>query len=134
VKTNRFLDHESEDLQSPSGPQRDTANTPSAKCKSKFLMCAPLRIHDGADPHEGLWVGESSGRWHGNNVYAGALVAGQYLSVGCDVFLKAQPGQLQVPSPCESPPLILFCFRPTSQKLVCVCKRLYETDWSRRTA
>mmetsp|Transcript_88270 Transcript_88270/g.129061 ORF Transcript_88270/g.129061 Transcript_88270/m.129061 type:complete len:737 (-) Transcript_88270:458-2668(-) len=58
-------------------------------------MCAPLRIHDGADPHEGLWVGESSGRWHGNKVYAGALVAGQYLSVGCDVFLKAQPGQLQ---------------------------------------
>ena len=100
VRTNRFLDQdEHSDASSPShGSHRSSPPSAGAKPQYGGVVLQPaLPIHNGGDVQEGLWVGGSIGTWRGNKLYAGALLANQqYLAVGSDVFLKAQPGQLQV--------------------------------------
>jgi len=60
-------------------------------------MQHPLAVQAGVDPSEGMWAGECVGCFQGNKLYSGAVINDQYFAVGSDVFLKAQPGELQVP-------------------------------------
>ena len=94
-RADRFLDGSYNDDRAASeekSPGRQGLNTVAV-----VAMRAPLHIHEGSDVHEGLWVGDCIGLSRGNKLYSGALLGDQYVAVGADVYLKAQPGQLQVP-------------------------------------
>jgi hypothetical protein len=79
IRTNRFLDEDSgEDERNassqkasravPSTPS-STSKPPPSNGKNRMVMRAPLPVHDGAEPNEGLWVGDCAGRWRGNKLY-----------------------------------------------------------------
>lgn len=84
--------------QNPSAPNASVGE----KRKSQVLLRDPLKISAGADPHDGSWVGDCIGRWKGNKLYGGALIGKeQYVAVGSDVLLKAEPGHDPVSHNCS---------------------------------
>ena len=92
IRQSRFLD----DDVPVAGCQRTQSPNASAGLKRKghVVLRDPLPLFPGADSHDGMWVGNCIGRWKGNKVYGGALIARQqYVAVGSDVLLKAEPGQ-----------------------------------------
>jgi hypothetical protein len=104
IRQSRFLDDDIPEGGISASCHR--APTP-AKSKGQIALRSPLQLSDGADPTDGMWVGECIGRWKGNKLYAGALIAKrQYVAVGADVLLKAEPGY--DPVPCAS----AACARP----------------------
>ena len=101
-RADRFLDRSYNDGRAASEEKSPAAGSgvegrQGLNTEAVVAMRAPLRIHEGGDALEGLWVGDCIGLWRGNKLYSGALLGDQYVAVGADVYLKAQPGQLQVP-------------------------------------
>ena len=96
VRADRFLDGSYNDGRAAS-EEKSPEGQQGLQTEAGVAMRAPLHIHEGGDAHEGLWVGDCIGLWRGNKLYSGALLGDQYVAVGADVYLKAQPGQLQVP-------------------------------------
>ena len=95
-RADRFLDGSHNDGRAAS-EEKSPQGRQGLNTEAVVEMRAPLHIHEGGDAHEGLWVGDCIGLWRGNKLYSGALLGDQYVAVGADVYLKAQPGQLQVP-------------------------------------
>ncbi len=103
IRTNRHLESDS-DEHADSDKDLYGTDTPAAEGSSvadmgtnKVVMQHPLPVQAGVDASEGMWAGECVGCFQGNKLYSGAVINDQYFAVGSDVFLKAQPGQLQVP-------------------------------------